>query len=206
MAEEIILVGGFHEIVELCEDAGYTIIGIIDNQLKDRFMGYLVLGTDSDAAEIFDLYPNVPLVISPDAPAVRKKLYNYYNAIGFRFATIISPESSVSRSAVIGQGTIIQARVNVSANCRIEQFVKLNTGCNVMHDCQINSFVTVAPDAVILGRVIVGADSYIGANSTILPNLKTATAVTVGAGAVLTKSIAENNSVFAGVPARRIKK
>ena len=31
MDKDVILVGGFHEVIELCEKAGYNIVGIIDS-------------------------------------------------------------------------------------------------------------------------------------------------------------------------------
>ncbi len=38
--KKVILVGGFHEIIELCEDLGYVIVGIIDNILEVDGSGY----------------------------------------------------------------------------------------------------------------------------------------------------------------------
>ena len=38
MDKDVILVGGFHEVIELCEKAGYNIVGIIDSHLHDSYM------------------------------------------------------------------------------------------------------------------------------------------------------------------------
>lgn len=82
--------------------------------------------------------------------------------------------------------------------------MKLNTGCNVMHDCIINDFVTIAPNAVILGRVVIDEETYIGANSTILPETNIYKNVIVGAGAVVTKNIIEPDTKYVGIPARKL--
>ena len=37
--DNIIMVGGFHEMVELCEDCGLNIIGIIDNKMSGIYEG-----------------------------------------------------------------------------------------------------------------------------------------------------------------------
>jgi sugar O-acyltransferase (sialic acid O-acetyltransferase NeuD family) len=203
--KEIILVGGFHEMIELCEDAGYNIIGIIDNDLKGEYYGYPIIGTDADAITIYQQHPNSQVVITPDSPRLRKKLVGVYHSAGFTFATVVHPTASISRFAQIGEGTVIQRGVNVSANTIIGSFCKLNTFCNVMHDNLIGDYATIAPNAVLLGYVTVGEQGYIGANSTILPKCSIGDCSVVGAGAVVTKSI-QHNMVVAGVPAKQLSK
>lgn len=203
--KEIILVGGFHEMIELCEDAGFNIVGIIDNDLIGEYCGYPVLGTDNDAIPIYQQHPNSQVVITPDSPRLRKKLVGLYRSAGFTFATIVHPAASISRFAQIGEGTVVQRGVNVSANTKIGSFCKLNTFCNVMHDNIIGDYATIAPNAVLLGYVNVGEQGYIGANSTILPKCSIGDFSVVGAGAVVTKNV-QTNMVVAGVPAKQLSK
>jgi len=201
MNKQIILVGGFHEIIELCEEIGYKIIGIIDNNLQETYWGYPIIGTDDMIKNLTRKYKNIPLVITPDLTSIRKKLFLEYSKYGFEFETIISPMARISKSSIIGTGAIIQHQVNVSSNVRIGIFAKLNVGCNIMHDSTIGNFVTIAPNAVILGRVNVGDSTYIGANSTILPDKSIGENVIVGAGAVVTKNF-DSNSIIKGIPAK----
>lgn len=203
--KEIILVGGFHEMIELCEEAGFNIVGIIDNELTGEYFGYAVIGTDNDAISLYKQYSNCQVVITPDSPQLRKKLVDVYRAAGFSFATIIHPAATVSRFSTIGEGTVVQRGVNVSANTKIGNFCKLNTGCNVMHDNLIGDYATIAPNSVLLGYVSVGALGYIGANSTILPKISIGEQCTIGAGAVVTKNV-QPNLVVAGVPAKELAK
>jgi len=201
MNKQIILVGGFHEIIELCEEIGYKIIGIIDNNLQETYWGYPIIGTDDMIKNLTQKYKNIPLVITPDLTSIQKKLFLEYSKYGFEFETIISPMARISKSSIIGTGAIIQHQVNVSSNVRIGIFAKLNVGCNIMHDSTIGNFVTIAPNAVILGRVNVGDSTYIGANSTILPDKSIGENVIVGAGAVVTKNF-DSNSIIKGIPAK----
>ena len=203
--DNIIMVGGFHEMVELCEDCGLNIVGIIDNKLSGTYEGVKVIGTDDDRHEIFKKYGNVPLVLTPDKPAIREKLYHLYKDAGFSFKTVVSPMARISRTATIGEGTVIQDKVNVSSHTKIGDFVKLNTMSNVMHDCVVGDFTTIAPNVCVLGRISIDYSCYIGANATILPDVKIVGETTVGAGATVLRTI-EEKGVYIGTPIRLLKK
>lgn len=205
MNKDVVLIGGFHEIVELCEDSGLNIVGIIDNNKVDEFMGYSIIGTDLDAIALFLKFGKYPLLVTPDLPLVRKKLCDYYYAIGYKFTTIISRDARVSKSSRLGMGTIVQHGVSISSSSTIGNFVKLNTCSNLMHDCSIGDYSTIAPNAVVLGRVTIQNLCYIGSNSTILPNIEIKQSSIIGAGAVVTKNTDEGITVV-GVPARKLVK
>ncbi|OFN88102.1 capsular biosynthesis protein [Staphylococcus sp. HMSC077C04] len=55
-------------------------------------------------------------------------------------------------------------------------------------------------------NVVIGANSWIGMNSVILPGVTLGEKTIVGAGSIVTKSFEEGNIVLAGNPARIIKK
>ncbi len=55
-----------------------------------------------------------------------------------------------------------------------------------------------------IGRVSIGNNVFVGANSVILPGVTIGDNVIIGAGSVITKSI-DSNTVYAGNPARPIK-
>lgn len=167
---KVIIVGAFHEVVELCEDAGFEIVGIVDNIHASEYWGYPILGDDRMIQKHTKDYQDCQIVLSPDSVKVKKKLADNYKSLGFSFATVISPSSHISRSAKIGEGCVIQAGVNVSSNVNIGDFVKINFNSNIMHDAKVGDYSVIAPNAAILGRSSIGKEVYVGANCTILPD------------------------------------
>jgi sugar O-acyltransferase (sialic acid O-acetyltransferase NeuD family) len=198
---KVILVGGFHEIIELCESNSFEIIGIIDTQGKGTYRDYKIICDDANAVSIDNYYREIPLIITPDHPITRERLFEYYLKLGFKFATLVSNKASISKSAIIYEGCVIQASTNVSAESVIGKSVKLNTMCNIMHNVKIGDFSTIAPNSVILGNVSIGKCCYIGSNSTILPNISICDKVIIGAGAVVTKNIVKPGT-YIGAPAK----
>lgn len=199
----VLLVGGFHEIVELCERCGRQIVGILDGELAAPYRGHPVLGGDDRAGEIHTLYPAVPVVLSPDSPETRRRLARRYEALGFGFDTLVDPGATMSATAEVGRGVLVHVGANVSANTRLGDFVRVNACANVMHDVEVGESATIAPSAVLLGDVTVGAGCYIGAAAVLLPGIIVGEAAVVGAGAVVTKDVPAGVTV-AGNPARRL--
>ncbi|WP_370450984.1 DapH/DapD/GlmU-related protein [Olivibacter sp. XZL3] len=95
--------------------------------------------------------------------------------------------------------------MNISSNVTIARGVRINTYANIMHDCRIGEFATIAPNAVLLGRVTIESQAYIGANATILPGLKIGRGAVVGAGAVVTKDV-HDYEIVVGIPAKSMNK
>lgn len=201
MGNKIILIGGFSEIIELCEENGYDNIYIIDK--KDAGNGTEYIGNDEFFLNNNNAYLSLPAVITPDDPKVRKKINSKYLNSNISFINLISKHVKISKSALIGIGNVFQYGTYVSSNVQIKDFVKLNVNACVMHDSMISSYTTIAPSATVLGRVKIGEACYIGSMATILPNITICDNVTIGAGAVVTKNIS-NSGVYAGVPAKKI--
>lgn len=200
MIKQAIVVGAFHEIIELAEDLKIKILGLIDNEKIGYYRDYPILCNDANASQLPLNYLLVPLIITPDKPFARYSLINQYEDLGFSFLSLISKSAKISRSAQIDNGTIVQHGVNVSSEVNIGKFIKLNTACNIMHNVTIDDFTTIAPNAVILGNVRIGKFCYIGSNATILPNVEICDGVIIGAGAVVTKTITQPGT-YMGMPA-----
>ena len=84
MVNKVILVGGFHEMIELCEDCGYSIVGIIDNTISTNYWNYPIIGTDGDCQELYKKYADIPLVITPVAKSlISQSCITLHNVFSF---------------------------------------------------------------------------------------------------------------------------
>jgi sugar O-acyltransferase (sialic acid O-acetyltransferase NeuD family) len=204
MKTQIILIGGFCEMIEHCQECGFEIIGIVDVSDKDA-TAYGLPYLENDEAFLLkaDEFRSYPLVITPDAPKIREKIVARYREAGFSFAQVVSPSAKVSRTAKLGEGVVIQAGCMISAQTTIGNFVRMNMGARVFHESVIGDFVTLAPDAFVGGKVKIGKKSYIGMRSVVMSNKLVGSCTMIGAGAVVTKDV-ETGTTVAGVPARKM--
>lgn len=130
-----------------------------------------------------------------------------------QFPNLVHPESSLgstTRAALAGRrGVVIQAGVRLTSGIAVGDFCNLNLNATVSHDCRLEDFVTVSPGANVAGHVNIGRKAWIGIGARInngsaeRPLVVGAGAV-IGAGAVVIKDCDENG-VYAGVPARRMR-
>lgn len=196
------MIGGFSEMIELCNDLNYEQIFVIDNVESGR--GTIFLGNDEFAKKKINEILSFDFCITPDLPSVRKKIYLDYNSFNIKFPPIVSSGAKISQNAKIDKGAVIQYGSFISSDVSIGKFVKVNVNSCVMHDSIIGDFTTLSPSCNILGRVRVGSNCYIGTSATILPGLSLCNDVIVGAGAVVTKNITIPG-VYIGMPASKLK-
>jgi sugar O-acyltransferase (sialic acid O-acetyltransferase NeuD family) len=205
MKRKIIIIGYDPEIIEMILSTDdYSIDGYVDvNKAHNDYFNLNYFGNDEHFTSKYSYQSSHQLSITLDDTSKREFLYNFYKKKSFKFATIISKKSNISKYSRIGEGCIIQDLTNVSFNINIGNNVKINTCANLMHDVVVGDHSTLAPNCVILGYVKIGQCCFIGSNSTLLPSITVNANSILGAGCVATKNL--ETGIYAGVPAKRIK-
>ena len=166
--------------------------------------GYPVLGKTEDAKNFEDCL-FVLAVGSSKNYYVRKKIFG---KLGFdlnRFATIIHPNSTVSRNSSVGYGTVLLAGTRVMPNTIIGNHVLVLSNVYIGHDDVIQDFVTITNSVAVCGITTIKEGCYIGANSSIKERIIVGKWSLVGLGAVVLKDVSPF-SVVVGNPGRVLKK
>jgi sugar O-acyltransferase (sialic acid O-acetyltransferase NeuD family) len=196
------------EAVNLINEKGpkqYNIKGFLDDdqtKWNSIISGCHVLGPLSSALNyekcLFINGIGSPLSFAEKASVIKKT-----KVPDEKFARIIHPDSWVSPSARIGNGTVILSRVSISSNVKTGRHVMILPGVNIGHDSVIEDFSTIASGVTICGSVVIEKGCYIGANASIRGNIQIGKGALVGMGAVVIKDVPAGETV-AGNPARAL--
>lgn len=122
-------------------------------------------------------------------------------AHGARWVTVVHERALVSRTAQLGEGTVIMAGAVVGAGCRVGRHAIVNSGAILEHDVVAGDFASVGPGAVVGGGSRLGEASFLGLGCRVRDNTNVGRGATVGMGAVVLGPVSEGATVV-GVPAR----
>lgn len=212
MMKNIVIIGagGFGREVKTLIDSinnqtpTYRFLGFYDDGFKKGQIinGCPVLGGILDI-NLINIQCSV--VIAVGDPQTKQDLFEKIKNSNVDFPNIIHPNVLLSDDFVeIGMGNIICASCIITCNINIKDFVILNLMCTVGHDTIISSFCSFMPSVNISGEVFIHEKVYVGTGAKIINQLEIGANTTVGAGAVVSKSLPENCTAV-GIPARPIK-
>jgi sugar O-acyltransferase (sialic acid O-acetyltransferase NeuD family) len=210
MTRVLILGAGGHaqvvaDILWHMHEAGDDIvpIGYLDDKpqlIGARLLGLPVIGMlhslttiDHDAA-----------IVAIGDNRIRCRIFNEVSALGERMVIAQHPRAIVAPDASIGVGSMICAGAIVNPGSVIGSNVILNTACTVDHHNRVGDHAHIAPGVHLGGDVRIGDGTLIGIGATIIPQRSIGDWSAIGAGSVVTKSIADR-MMAAGNPARVIR-
>ena len=203
-------VGGFgREVLALIKDINsvsqrWNIIGFFDDGYErgEIINDYPILGKTEDLNE---WKTPIGVIIAIGNPIIKKKVLDKIINPQVDFPTLIHPSVWIGddKFVNVGQGCIVCAGVMITTNVQINNYVILNLQCTVGHDCHIGDYSSFMPSVNISGEVNIGEGVYVGTGAKIINQLQIGEYSTIGAGAVVVKSIPAYCTAV-GVPARVI--
>jgi len=104
----------------------------------------------------------------------------------------------------VGVGGIICENSIISCNVKIGNYVVLSYSTCVGHDVYIGDYVSMNPNCCISGNVKIDEGCVLGTGSIIREKIHIGKNVMTGLGTVVVSDL-EENSVYAGVPAKKIR-
>jgi len=171
MKNIIIVGGGGHAKVVISvikKLQNYNIIGYTDIKDNGKLLGVPFIGVDEI---VFSHSKNTLLALGIgqiDNIEFRKKIVIKFIEKGYKFETLISPDSTINENVEVGVGSVIFDGTIVQSDSLIGEYCILNTKTSLDHDCEIGDFVHIAPGVTVCGDVKIGDDTFIGAGSTII--------------------------------------
>lgn len=134
----------------------------------------------------------------------RKRVVERLCRIGVSFYNAVHPSVIMSEFVELGEDVIICAGSILTVNITIGDHVHVDTNCTIAHDAVLDSYCRLGPGVRINGENHLGEGVYVGTGATLVQQISVGNWSTVGAGAVVTHSIAAN-VVAVGVPARVVR-
>lgn len=132
--------GGHAKVVlDLITDLGHQVDCFFDDSGLNASFGNLGIPVYKYDPNIF---PDAELIIAVGNSVVRKKIADF---VSHRFATLIHPQASVSKTANIGLGSVVLAHATVQADAKIGDHVIVNANTCIDHEVRVESFVHISP-------------------------------------------------------------
>lgn len=210
MKKRLILVGGgafARELINWAEQLDGSIrenliAGFLDDNpcALDDF-GYKIpyLG------RIEDFYPNErdELLMAIGDPFQKKLIFEMFKKKNGKFSQLIHSTAIIANTAQLGEGVVICPHSFISADAIVGDVVTINGCSSIGHDVIVGSFCTLSSHVDLTGWVNVDECVFFGSGATVLPRVKISLGARIGAGAVVVRSVAENEVMYAQ-PAKRL--
>ncbi|MGL5665041.1 MAG: acetyltransferase [Shewanella sp.] len=127
----------------------------------------------------YDIQHDDLFLIAIGQVAARKRIFDYLASKGAHFLTYIHYTALVSKSASVGEGSIVCPYTIVNAKASIGRNCSVNVHCSIGHDSVLGDHVVVSPYSALNGNAKVGDNCFIGTRSTIFPKIEVGSLVTV---------------------------
>lgn len=198
----IILGFGGHarSVADVALAVGYESLVFVDEHAREGevFLGFPVLRAfKPHHSNAWDAFP------ASGNGLVRKSQVELIKQNEWRLTSLIAPSATRGVGSSVGDCVFVGHQAHIGPMAVVGMGSIVNSGAVVEHECVVDDWAHVSVNATMAGRSHLGHFSMLGAGACIIDSIAVASHVTIGAGAVVHKSIIESG-VFVGVPATRL--
>ena len=211
MRVEILIIGTGAQAkyaLETFHLAGKEAIGIISLPGEKSIAsldGAPVVASLDELEDVYEKHEKPLLLFCCSKNRLKEELKTRLEKYRPAYVSAIHPTAVISRTATVGQGTIINARAVIQPFVKVGNHAMIHAGVVIEHDCVVDDYANLAPNVTLAGwtRVGKGATLYTGAIA--IPTINIGEYATIGAGGVVLQNIPDNATAV-GIPARLLQK
>jgi len=178
--------------------SNYNVAGIVNKKdsTVTEVLGVKVVGTDSDLELLISQYKNVLIAVGQiKSPKLRIKLFENAKRLGAIFPVLVSPNSQISQTARIDEGTICFHQTIINASASVGRNCIINNKSLVEHDAEIGSHCHISTGSLINGGVVIEDGCFIGSGAILHQGVRVGKNSVIGAGKILKTDIPPNTIV-----------
>jgi sugar O-acyltransferase (sialic acid O-acetyltransferase NeuD family) len=202
--ENIILIGaGGHALscIDVIEQENkYNIHGLVGlkDEVGKKISGYDVIATEDELVNLSKDFRYAFIAIGQIKNVkLRIDLHESVLNTGFKIPSIISPQSFISRTVQIGEGTIIMNGVILNSGVRIGNNCIINSKALIEHGTQVADHCHISTGAILNGDCVVESKSFVGSGAIVKHGITIKTGSFVNMGKIVTKN-SDNLNNLAG--------
>ena len=177
--EDIVLIGGgghCKACIDVIEEEGkFNIAGIVDikEKIGQKILGYEIIACDDDIPELTKKYKNFIITLGQiKSSDLRRKLFDILSKYKVYLPSIISPIAYVSKTAKIGEGSIVMHHALINSNAIVGKNCIINTKALIEHDAIIGNHCHISTTAVVNGGAEIGEGTFYGSGAVCKENIK----------------------------------
>ncbi len=195
----LLLIGaGGHALacIEAIESDGrFILAGLVGapEQIGQGVLGYTVIGADADLPALRERFARALVTVGQiHTPALRQRLFELAQSLGYELPAIVAATASVSRHALVEEGSVVMHGVAINAGARVGCNSIVNTAAVVEHGAAIGNHCHISTGAILNGDVQVGDGSFIGSGAIIKEGVRIGRGCLVGMGLAVRHDLPDN--------------
>ena len=200
---DLIIIGGnvrgqLAAVLEVSKSLGtFNVIGFIDKEVSSdieyhgEIIPYLGSSENLESINFPDCYFHIAVGDNFARSLIMKRLIN----LNKNLATLVHPTAYISPRCKIGEGVFVGGGTTINGDSVIGDATIVEAGCVIEHNSKIGEAACISSGACVAARVTIEAMSFVGMDSSVLPDILIGHGALIGAGIVVSNDVPPNSQM-----------